>query len=117
MSCALRYLGVATRRAILSGDEPAWLLAHPRRSYVRQGYLSCPEWVDRTEMRWIDWCRRSWSKATGVEHVLDHIQPLNHPRVNGLTVPWNFRLVPRMTNATKGNTWCDTQGEIFGDRA
>lgn len=117
MSCARRYLGVATRRLILAGQEPAWLLRHPRRPYVRQGYLSCPEWADRDEMKWLDWCRRAWSAATGTEHVLDHLVPLNHPRVCGLTVPWNFALLPRAVNAHKGGHWREGQTKLALEHA
>lgn len=105
MSAAIRYCGKGVRRRLIAGDEPEWLRKHPRRGYVRQGYLSCPEWSPRDELRWLDWCRRAWSAATGVEHVLDHMIPINHPRVCGLTVPWNFKLVPREVNAFKGGHW------------
>lgn len=112
MSAAIRYCGVATRRLILAGAEPEWLLRHPRRPYVRAGYLSCPEWADRDELRWLDWCRRAWSAATGVEHVLDHVVPLNNPRVCGLTVPWNFALMPRECNANKGGALLELQLQL-----
>src|SRR4051812_16784841 len=81
MSTAIRYLAPEPKRLIMAGQEPAWLTKHPRASYVRSGYLSVPPWIDRAEMRWIHWCKCAWSIATGVEHVLDHIVPLNHPRV------------------------------------
>lgn len=109
MSVAIRYSAIATRRRILAGDEPEWLRIHPRRSYVRQAYLSRPEWVDQSEMRWLDWCRRSWSAVLGVEMVLAHIVPLNHPKVCGLLVPWNFELKTRGANGAEGNAWtCDS---------
>lgn len=95
MSIALRYSATRTRSLILAGKEPAWLLKHPRCAYLRQAYLSVLPWVDRAELRWLHWCKCAWSAATGVEQVLDHVVPLTHPHVCGLTVPWNLRLVPR----------------------
>ena len=41
-----------------------------------------------------------------------HIVPLNHPRVCGLTVPWNFKLIPRAVNAAEGNYFCPEQMEM-----
>lgn len=107
MSCALRYLSSEPKRLIMAGKEPDWITKHPRAGYVRQAYLSVPPWIDRAEMRWIDWCRRAWSAATGIEQTLDHIIPLNNKLVCGLTVPNNFRLVPRAVNMAKRNDWAE----------
>lgn len=96
-------------------DEPEWLKKHPRYGYLRQAYLSVLPWVDRTDLRWLHWCKCAWSAATGIEHVLDHRIPLNHKRVCGLTVPWNLRLVPRPVNDFKAGHWCDGQEELFID--
>jgi hypothetical protein len=113
VSVATRYAGAGVRRKIIARDEPAWLTRHKRADYVRCAYLARPEWVDREEMRWLEWCRRSWSSATGVEHVLDHVIPLNHPQVCGLTVPWNLALVPRAVNANKRNEWHPLQESML----
>lgn len=113
MSIALRYSAVRTRNLILAGKEPYWVSEHPRADYVRQAYLSVLPWVDRTELRWIHRWKNMWSILTGVEHVIDNIVPLNHPRVCGLTVPWNLRLVPRSVNGFKGGHWCEGQEELF----
>lgn len=50
---------------------------------------------------------------TGERHVLDHIVPVNHPRVCGLTVPWNIQVIHWRANGSKGNTWCPEQLELF----
>lgn len=113
MSIALRYNSRGARNAILAGADPEWLTKHPRCGYLRQAYLSVLPWVDREELRWLHWCKCAWSEATGTEHVLDHIVPLNHPRVCGLTVPWNLQLVPRDCNAAKGGHWSEGQQELF----
>jgi hypothetical protein len=97
----------------MDGVEPPWLTRHPRRSYIVQAVLSCPPWVNRQWLRALADKAREKSEFTGVEHVLDHIVPLNHPYVCGLTVPWNLRIVPRITNGVKGNSWGDGQNEMF----
>lgn len=113
MSVAVRYTAVRTRALIIAGREPEWCLKHKRRGYVRQAYLSVPPWIDRSELRWLDWCRRAWSVATGTEQVLSHIVPLNHPYVCGLTVPWNLKLAPRVVNAFEGNNWNPGQCQLI----
>lgn len=113
MSIALRYSCIATRARIIRGEEPSWLTSHPRAPYLRAAYLSVLPWVDRAELRWLHWCKNAWSTVTGVEHVLDHVIPLNHPHVCGLTVPWNLRLVPRKVNGVKSNHWHPDQHELM----
>lgn len=112
MSTAIRYLATARRAEILKGNEPAWLAKHPRRDYVRAGYISVPPWVNKFDMRSLHFYKLAWSRVTGVEFTLDHIVPLNHPHVCGLTVPWNLRLVPRSVNIHKRNEWHPEQGEL-----
>ena len=109
MSCVRRYASRAFRAQILAGEEPHWLRAHPRVSYVRQAYLALPPWQCREELKELDWYRRAWSAVMGREYVFDHVIPLNHPHVCGLTVPWNLRIVPREVNAYKGGSWTEEQ--------
>lgn len=72
------------------------MLKHPRRSYVRQRILATPPWLPRLP-----------------GETVDHEIPLNHPRVCGLHVPWNFKIVPRRTNEVKNNAWCQWHGDLF----
>lgn len=109
MSICCRYCSVAARAAIIAGAEPAWLTRHPRAVYVRAGYLSVLPWMDRRELRRMDWYRLAWSAVMRTEYVWDHRIPLNHPLVCGLTVPENLRLAPRAVNARKGGSWTETQ--------
>jgi hypothetical protein len=51
--------------------------------------------------------------VTGELHVLDHIVPVTHPVVCGLTVPWNLRVIHWRVNGAKGNTWNPDQLELF----
>lgn len=91
------------RADLLRGVEPEWLKVHPRRIYVRAVALSVPDWVDWKAVQTFHVLKRQLTASTGVEHVVDHIVPLNHPYVCGLTVPWNLRVITQRQNATKGN--------------
>lgn len=42
-------------------------------------------------------------------HV-DHIIPVQHPHVSGLTVSWNLQVITEFENASKGN-YCDLEEE------
>lgn len=97
------------RTLILSNQEPQWLLNHPRRRYVRQYALSVVPWADRKVLR--EMGRRA--KARGL--VLDHIIPLCHPDVCGLTVPLNMQAIGAGPNAAKGNKWHPDQLDAWGD--
>lgn len=93
------------RADLLAGVEPGWLLKHPRRRYVRAVALSVPDWADWAEIQKLHYWKKAFTVATGVEHVVDHVVPLNHPYVCGLTVPWNLCIVTRAQNGAKGNTF------------
>ena len=110
----LDYLGRApSRRRLIAGDPPAGVVNSRRRNYITAVILSAPPWVDRKELEGFR-TRAIWATTmTGVPHVIDHIVPLNHPRVCGLTVPWNLQVIPAKANAAKGNHWCPEQEEMF----
>lgn len=107
------YVRGRSRVRLLAGETPAWIANSKRSAYIESVVLSAPPWVSRKELQALRSEARRLSAATGVEHVLDHIVPLNHPRVCGLTVPWNLRIVPRAVNGTKGNAWCEWHGDLF----
>lgn len=109
---AARYFNPKLRPRLLVGDWPAWLHIHPRKGYIVQAVLSAPPWVDRQALYAIRDEARRLTRETGVEHVMAHIIPLNHPYVCGLTVPWNFKVVPRAVNAAEGNKWFPDQLEF-----
>ena len=52
--------------------------------------------------------RDRMTELTGIEHHVDHIVPLNHPRVCGLHNKFNLQVIPGVENLKKGNrTWPD----------
>ena len=56
-----------------------------------------PPWADKKEIAAI------YRKAKRKGKMVDHIIPLNHPKVCGLHVPWNLRAVDNTLNLQKGN--------------
>jgi hypothetical protein len=115
----LRYNRRSAREALLRGERVPWIEQHRRRDYIRRCVLSFPPWVDRKALHalWRLARQREWQ--TGEPHVLDHIVPVSHPLVCGLSVPWNFQVIPASVNAKKGCEWAPDdyktyqQGELF----
>lgn len=101
------------RARILSGDEPAWLKVHPRRSYLVAVIRATPTWSNLAHLEALSTMSKILTWVYGVEFVCDHIIPLNHPRVCGLNVPENIQLLTRAQNAAKSNSWNPDQGELF----
>lgn len=108
----LNFFRPGTKRRLLRGERVAWIENRDRADYIRKVVLSYPPWVDRKELEEI-WkeCRRR-EIETGVRHVIDHIVPISHPMVSGLSVPWNLRVVTFAVNASKGNRWDPNQLEL-----
>jgi len=103
-----------TKPRILCGDIPRWIRNSKRARYITSVILSTPPWVDREALKALAYRAACLSEMTGVEHVLDHIVPLNHPRVCGLTVPWNLEVTTRKANGAKSNHFPDErQLEMF----
>lgn len=102
---------------IMEGDIPEWLRKHPRRSYIQAYVLSVPLSLlpsDLHALRVLAYRAACLSEMTGEPRVLDHTIPLNHPRVCGLTVPWNLTIKTAKANASKSNhVHLDDQLELF----
>ena len=107
------YFRPKTKEKLMRGEHVHWVESNSRSGYIRQCVLSFPPWVNRKELEAI-WqeCRRLES-VHGVPYTLDHIVPINHPFVSGLSVPWNLRPCPRKANESKGNKWHPDQLELF----
>ena len=84
-----------------------------RKKWIMQRIIATPPWADFTEIRSVYHLAYDLSQSTGILHNVDHIVPLNHPRVCGLHVHWNLRAIPAGPNMSKGNYWCPEQREMF----
>lgn len=62
-----------------------------------------PPWADREEIRLFYAIAYYLTLETGIEYEVDHIIPVNNPRVCGLHVPENLRVITRVENMRKGN--------------
>lgn len=93
------------KRRLIAGDVPEWLQKHRRRDYIYSAILSFPYWVPRDVLRRIDEKAKRLTLSTGVPHEVDHIVPIRHPLVCGLTVPWNLQILTQRENGSKGNNW------------
>lgn len=82
-------------------------------NWIVQRILATPPWACFHEIRNVYREADRLTTATGVKHQVDHIVPLNHPRVCGLHVHWNLRAIPAAPNMSKGNHWCPEQTELF----
>jgi hypothetical protein len=102
-----------SRRRLVDGDVPAWIANSKRSRYIAAIVLSTPPWVNRKELFALHEAAQGLTRATGLLHTLDHIIPVNHPLVCGLTVPWNLRVTTWRVNASKSNKWCPGQLEMF----
>jgi 5-methylcytosine-specific restriction endonuclease McrA len=110
----IHYVNKApSRAALMAGDVPLWIANSKRGKYIASVVLSAPPWVNRKELYALHAAAQALTRATGIPHVLDHIIPLNHPRVCGLTVPWNLQIVTEKVNNAKSNNWCPEQQELF----
>ena len=103
-----------TRHRLLVGDVPYWISNRKAGTgYISAIIVSTPPWVDVSALRALQAQAAEITQRTGVLHVLDHIVPIRHPRVCGLTVPWNLQIITNLQNNSKGNKWCPEQTEMF----
>lgn len=98
------YFRPKTKAKLLAGEYVHWVENNERSGDIKQCVLSFPDWVSKEELQaiWLE-CRRLEHK-TGIPHQLDHIIPLKHPKVSGLTVPWNLQPLPADENFRKNNS-------------
>lgn len=96
----------ALRARVIRGDYPAWLKVHPRRTYLVASICARVPWYKEEVDKIYDEARR-------LGLVVDHIIPLNHELVCGLTVPSNLQLLTWAQNAAKSNYWNPDQMELL----
>lgn len=85
----------ARDRAIKLQAQPKWLSPEQLleiRAYYRQAVAT--------------------TKATGIDHAVDHIVPLCGANVCGLHVPWNLQVLTRLENCQKGITLQVSEGRV-----
>lgn len=102
-----------TRVRLMAGEHVHWVMSSKRSRYIYAVIQSTPPWVDVAALKLIQYRARCLTEMTGVPHEVDHIVPLNHSRVCGLTVPWNLEIVTARRNRAKSNRWCPEQMELW----
>lgn len=102
-----------SRARLLAGEPVHWVERSKRSRYIAAVLRSTPAWVDVAALKAIQYRARCLTEMTGVPHEIDHIVPLTHSRVCGLTVPWNLEIKTAKANNAKGNAWCPEQMELF----
>lgn len=107
-----KYIYPKLRARILAGEE-TWAHRHKRSEYILGAVLSCPLWVDRKELQAVYAIADAMTISTGIRHTVDHIVPIVHPYVCGLSVPWNLQVLPHAANVWKGNRFHPDQLELF----
>ena len=66
-------------------------------------FRAAPKWADQAAIRAIYSEAVRITKATGIEHHVDHSVPLNHPMVQGLHNEFNLQILTATANVSKGN--------------
>jgi hypothetical protein len=106
---------IATRRRVLAGEIPGWIERHSRKARLLKVILSVPDWVDRKALRALDKEASRRSRVGVRTYQVDHIVPVDHPLVCGLTVPWNLRIITAHENNKRSNRWWEFTPDLFSD--
>jgi 5-methylcytosine-specific restriction endonuclease McrA len=85
------------------------------KARIRAMKQATPPWAKKKAIRGLYQDARGLSKSTGIPHTVDHIIPLHHPRVCGLHVETNLRIMTEADNRAKGNNWNPEQTEMFDE--
>jgi hypothetical protein len=76
--------------------------------------MSTPPWADRRAIAALKReARRRSRNSVDIRYCVDHIVPLTHQLVCGLTVPWNLRIITRAENAARSNRWWEYTSDLF----
>jgi hypothetical protein len=85
-----------------------WARDHPERALAvvnerrARKESAIPSWSDQMEVKRIYALAKELEKD-GIRRHVDHIVPLKHPKVCGLHIPANLKIVPAVENMRKGN--------------
>jgi len=74
-----------------------------RRAVVRRASCYTDEGLRRIKLKYLE--AQRLTLETGVEYVVDHIIPLQHPLVSGLHLDANLRVITAEENRVKGNSF------------
>lgn len=101
-------------KALKPEMRKAWLIANPHISTANRAKRRAaelqrtPSWLTsehHDQIKAIYAERDALTKATGVEHHVDHIVPLRGKNVSGLHCPWNLCVIPAAANQSKKNRY------------
>jgi len=111
----LDYNRKRTKRRIMNGEHVRWVEHKTKRNYIRQCVLSFPFWIKDKDLKPFFDEAKMLTAETGVKHSVDHIIPINHELVSGLSVPANLQVIKSKYNFAKGNKFNPYQTDIFED--
>jgi hypothetical protein len=103
----------ALRNRLLTHGRKALPPSFAASNWIVQRILATVPWADFAEIRKVYQEADRRTRETGVKHTVDHVIPLNHPRVCGLHVHSNMQVIPAAPNFSKGNYWCPEQMDLF----
>lgn len=103
---------IAQRRRRWLKEKPHLLRAtEARRRAAEKKALA--SWANNFFISEIYHLAKLRSDLTGVKHCVDHIVPLQSRKVCGLHVEHNLRVIPLVSNSSKGNrVWPDMPGAV-----
>jgi hypothetical protein len=78
--------------------------------YIQARRNSQPKWTIQFKDEWdkLNSKRLRIEELTGNKYNIDHIIPVMHPDVCGLSVPWNYQLLTKQDNVRKSNQFDGT---------
>lgn len=89
------------RTKLFKHEQPAMKAYRAMKRYV-QKLKAMPSWSNESLIKSLYEIATTLTAAWH-PHEVDHVYPLIHPRMCGLHVPWNLRVVPTALNQAKGN--------------
>lgn len=77
------------------------------RNFYKKLKRATPPWADLEAIRRVYEEAQALTKATGLQHNVDHIIPLKGETVCGLHVEYNLRVMLKEDNMRKGNSFVE----------